>query len=278
MEALRDADGPLLHAAAGDVLPCPGSVTRRHCAGACAPCSATASCTSTGAAPTASWMRCTWCAAACRGTAMATVLPSPAERWRRFLPECAPDAQPFRRRHGAGRQSPVSDSRGRPEGKVVEVLERGVSRVVGRYQEESGIGVVLPDNARINQDILIPPKHERAAQARPDRKRRDHPVSRGTIAGGQGAHRRGARRTSGPGAGDRHRHPLPRIPYEWPEAVLAEAGRLREEPADGGQEAPRRPAQAALRHHRRRGCPRFRRCRVLRESDAWAAGPVGGDC
>jgi ribonuclease R len=76
------------------------------------------------------------------------------------------------------------DSRGRPEGKVVEVLERGVSRVVGRYQEESGIGVVLPDNARINQDILIPPA-ERRRTARPDRNRRDHPVSRGT-AGGQG--------------------------------------------------------------------------------------------
>jgi ribonuclease R len=56
------------------------------------------------------------------------------------------------------------DSRGRPEGKVVEILERGVSRVVGRYQEESGIGVVLPDNARINQDILIPPKQKGGAQ------------------------------------------------------------------------------------------------------------------
>ena len=50
------------------------------------------------------------------------------------------------------------DPRGRPEGKVVEVLDRGVTTVVGRYEEESGIGFVHPDNSRINQDILIPPK------------------------------------------------------------------------------------------------------------------------
>jgi ribonuclease R len=57
------------------------------------------------------------------------------------------------------------DSRGRPEGNVVEVLERGVTQVVGRYEEESGIGVVRPDNRRINQDILIPPKEKGSGEA-----------------------------------------------------------------------------------------------------------------
>ena len=56
------------------------------------------------------------------------------------------------------------DGRGRSEGKVVEVLERGVTKVVGRYQEESGIGVVLPDNSRINQEVLIPPKFKGEAK------------------------------------------------------------------------------------------------------------------
>ena len=42
------------------------------------------------------------------------------------------------------------DRRGRREGKVVEILARAHRSVVGRYQEESGIGFVLPENSRIN--------------------------------------------------------------------------------------------------------------------------------
>ncbi len=48
------------------------------------------------------------------------------------------------------------DRRGRLEGAVVEVLERAVKQVVGRYYHESGVGFVVPDNKRITQDILIP--------------------------------------------------------------------------------------------------------------------------
>ncbi len=62
------------------------------------------------------------------------------------------------------RQSGV-DRRGRPEGMVVEVLERANLEVVGRYLEESGIGVVVPDNRRIHQDVLIP--REGTGGARP---------------------------------------------------------------------------------------------------------------
>lgn len=57
------------------------------------------------------------------------------------------------------------DHRGRREGSLVDVLERRNTRVVGRYVEERGIGLVMPDNARISQDILIP-SSERAG-ARP---------------------------------------------------------------------------------------------------------------
>ncbi len=48
------------------------------------------------------------------------------------------------------------DQRGRKEGAVVEVLERANHQVVGRLYLESGIGFVVPDNKRINQDIIIP--------------------------------------------------------------------------------------------------------------------------
>ncbi|MDO8466043.1 MAG: ribonuclease R, partial [Gallionella sp.] len=54
------------------------------------------------------------------------------------------------------RQSGV-DRRGRPEGKIVEVLDRANSRVVGRLHEEHGIHFVVAENRRITQDILVAP-------------------------------------------------------------------------------------------------------------------------
>ena len=47
------------------------------------------------------------------------------------------------------------DRRGKPEGKLVEVLERGTQEIVGQFIRERGIGVVVPDNARIAHRILI---------------------------------------------------------------------------------------------------------------------------
>ncbi len=48
------------------------------------------------------------------------------------------------------------DRRGRPEGRLVEVLERGVREVAGQFIQERGIGLVIPDNPRISHRILIP--------------------------------------------------------------------------------------------------------------------------
>ena len=48
------------------------------------------------------------------------------------------------------------NARGRREGHIVEVLERGNLKVVGRFLNEHGIGVVAPEDRRISQDILIP--------------------------------------------------------------------------------------------------------------------------
>ncbi|MDD2915665.1 MAG: ribonuclease R [Gallionella sp.] len=62
------------------------------------------------------------------------------------------------------RQSGV-DRRGRPEAKIVEVLERANNRVVGRLFEEHGIQYVVAENRRITQDILVAPGQSGGAKA-----------------------------------------------------------------------------------------------------------------
>ncbi|HLW12346.1 MAG TPA: ribonuclease R [Casimicrobiaceae bacterium] len=56
------------------------------------------------------------------------------------------------------------DRRGRPEGEIVDVLERANREVVGRIHEERGIWFVEAENRRINQDLLIPPDARGNAQ------------------------------------------------------------------------------------------------------------------
>jgi len=48
------------------------------------------------------------------------------------------------------------DRRGRREGSVVEILERLTARVVGRIILDKGVAFVIPNNKKINQDIIIP--------------------------------------------------------------------------------------------------------------------------
>ena len=48
------------------------------------------------------------------------------------------------------------DQRGRGEAAIVEVLERRLTRLLGRYTEEAGIGYVVPDDKRIQRNVLIP--------------------------------------------------------------------------------------------------------------------------
>jgi ribonuclease R len=57
------------------------------------------------------------------------------------------------------------DRRGRPEGKIVEILERTNKRIVGRLIVESGVVLVAAEDRRIAQDILIPPGQEMRAKA-----------------------------------------------------------------------------------------------------------------
>ena len=48
------------------------------------------------------------------------------------------------------------DRRGRREGAIVEVLERRISRLIGRFTVDSGISYVVPDDARIQRNVQIP--------------------------------------------------------------------------------------------------------------------------
>ncbi len=58
-----------------------------------------------------------------------------------------------------------TDKRGRPEGAIVDVLERANRSVVGRLYEERGIWFVVAENRRINQDLLVPPDERGNAHA-----------------------------------------------------------------------------------------------------------------
>ena len=48
------------------------------------------------------------------------------------------------------------DRRGRPEGKVVEILERPPQPIIGRLLHESGIWIMAPEDKRYGQDVMIP--------------------------------------------------------------------------------------------------------------------------
>ncbi|MCC7006732.1 MAG: ribonuclease R [Ottowia sp.] len=56
------------------------------------------------------------------------------------------------------------DRRGRPEGQIVEILERANTIVIGRLLNESGALVVAPEDKRLSHDILIAPKGQGKAK------------------------------------------------------------------------------------------------------------------
>ena len=56
------------------------------------------------------------------------------------------------------------DKRNRPEGVIVDVLERANREIVGRLYEERGIWYLVAENKRISQDILVPPDMRGAAK------------------------------------------------------------------------------------------------------------------
>lgn len=123
------------------------------------------------------------------------------------------------------------DQRNRPQGKIVEILERAHTDIVGRYIEEGGIGYVQPHNTRITQTILIPPNKK-------------GPARNGQVVSARITHYPtdvlGAKADITEILGD-HLDPgleidvairAHGIPYEWSDHVLEEAGALGDEPAE----------------------------------------------
>ena len=52
----------------------------------------------------------------------------------------------------------------RPEGEVVEIIERGHKKIIGRYEKGKGFGFVIPDNDRLCKDIFIPERRGNMAK------------------------------------------------------------------------------------------------------------------
>ena len=48
------------------------------------------------------------------------------------------------------------DRRGRREGSIARVLERGINRLIGRFSVEHGISYVVPDDKRVQRNVQIP--------------------------------------------------------------------------------------------------------------------------
>jgi len=115
-----------------------------------------------------------------------------------------------------------TDQQGRREGMIVDVLERAHENIVGRFVEENGIALVVPDDPRIHQDVMIPLKD--TLGARPGQvvvakivkepTGRQSPVGRVIEVLGQ---------SGAPGMATEIVIRSYGLPFEWPEGVEAAA-------------------------------------------------------
>ena len=113
------------------------------------------------------------------------------------------------------------DSRGRPEGTVVSLIESGVKNVVGRFRQERSLGFVVPDDSRISQDVIVHPEDQGGARDEQivTVEITSHPYHdrhlRGRVVEVLGDH-------MAPGMETEIAIRKHEIPYEWPEDVLDE--------------------------------------------------------
>ena len=127
------------------------------------------------------------------------------------------------------------DDKGRPEGQIVEVLTRAHTYIVGRYMEEGGIGYLLPHNRRISNHVLIPPKSKHGAKTGQlvSVKLTDYPTE---VLGAKGEVEEILGDHLDPGLEIDVAIRAHDIPHEWPDAVLSEAGALRDEPSESDKQ------------------------------------------
>ncbi|OCG01290.1 ribonuclease R [Gilliamella sp. wkB112] len=121
-----------------------------------------------------------------------------------------------------------SQYRGKTEARVVRILEPRSNQIVGRYFIEQGIGFVVPDDSRLNFDILVAGKPDRTVrmgsvvvielQQRPERRQKAVGIIKevlGEIMGTNLAIDIALRNHE--------------IPYEFPKAVEKEASKFTEQ-------------------------------------------------
>ncbi len=126
-----------------------------------------------------------------------------------------------------------TDRRGRKEGKIVEVLSRNTRQVVGRFVDQGDVGCVVPENPRINHDIIVSSDSARSSRVRdgqyvmvaitaqPGR----HSPPRGEVVEILGDH-------MAPGMEVEVAIRSCEIPFQWPDEALAEAQALEPEPSE----------------------------------------------
>ena len=156
------------------------------------------------------------------------------------------------------------DRKGRPEGRVLEILERRKAPIIGRLLHESGIWLVAPEDKRYGQDIMVPKNGTRRRDGRPGGRDRADRAAVAVLAAG-GPRHRGAGRDRRPRHGDRDRGAQVRgaapllAPRRWPRPRRCPT---RFAPLD--RKGRDRPDRRAAGHDRRRGRARLRRRGVLR--------------
>ena len=131
------------------------------------------------------------------------------------------------------------DRRGRLEGKIVEVLARKRDEFVGRFYLESGVGLVIPHNRRITQEILIPPKKHKNAKdgdfvvVKVTKFAHEHVKSTGIITEVLGDVAR-------PGMEIEVAIRAHDIPRDWPKGIISELGHITRAHGDPAKEADHR--------------------------------------
>lgn len=121
-----------------------------------------------------------------------------------------------------------ADRKGRREARIVRILVPKTSQIVGRYFTDAGAGFVVPDDSRLNFDILIPPDQIMGARMgyvvvveltrRPTRRSK----ATGKIVEVLGDN-------MGTGMAVDMALRAHEIPYSWPQAVETQIAGLREE-------------------------------------------------
>ncbi|GAB2700681.1 ribonuclease R [Aliiglaciecola aliphaticivorans] len=128
-----------------------------------------------------------------------------------------------------------TDNRGRREARIARIIEPRSEPIVGRYFVEHGVSMVIPDDSRINHEIMIPAEHVNGARQgnvvvveviqRP--RKRVSPI--GKILEVLGEH-------MAPGMEIEMALRTFDIPHDWPKAVSRQVASLKEQvPEDAKQ-------------------------------------------